>query len=252
MAFGVEFAVFFLGDPVKVPAKSVKNLFEELTTIDMFDVPHAGDESVDITVAVGGKFVSSAITVTADAFPRDDETRIDHGADEGNAFVGGLFILFLRVESEFELAAEIFFDNFDIAQELFVFIHGHKDEKVIHIAPIMLVPEVKLDIAIELVEENIRKELAGEITNDDAAAFGLIEETFAGWELFPVGAFAADGDIIHGLIEDDFVPEVAQSIIEAFLVVGVATDAVFAVRALAMVELLIQTPEDAFVQFLMV
>lgn len=252
LALGVELAVFFLWDPVKIPAKSIKNLFEKLAAIDVFDMSHTGDEPVDISVAVGGEFVGGAVTVAADAFAGDDETGIDHGANEGDTFVGGLFVLFLGVKGEFELAAEVLFDNFDIAQELFVLIHGYEDEKVIHIAPVVFISEVKLDIAIELVEENIREELAGEVADDDTAPFGLIEKAFTGRELLPVGALAADGDVVHRLVEDDFVPEVAQGIVEAFLIIGMTTDTVFAVGAFAVVELLFQTPEDPFVEFLMI
>lgn len=118
-------------------------------------------------------------------------------------------------------------------------VHWYKDEKVIYIASIMFVAEVKLDITVELVEENIREELTGEVADDDAAAFRLVEKTFAGWELFPVRAFAADGDIAHWFIKNYFMPKITQGVIEALLVVRVTADAVFAVGAFAVIKLFI-------------
>lgn len=205
----------------------------------MFNVTHAGDEAVDVAVAISGEFVSGAVAVATHAASGDDESRIDYSTDEGDAFVGGLLILFFGMESKFELAAEIFFDDFDIAQKLLVFVHRYEDEKVVHIATVMFIAEVKLNIAVELVEENVREKLAGEVADDNTATLGLIEETFARWKLFPIGAFAADGNIPHGFIKNHFMPEITQGIIEALFVVGVATNAVLAVGALAMVELFV-------------
>lgn len=249
LAFGL---IFFFGQPVEFPAKGIKNLLEKFATIDMFHVAHAGDKTVDIALTVGGEAISGAVAIIAHAFARNNEARIDHGANEGDALVGWLFVLLLGMESELELGAEIFFDNFDIAQELLVLVHRHQNEEVVHIASIMFIAEVKLDVAVELVEENIGEELTGEIADHDPAAFGLIEEAFAGRKLLPIGASTTDGDFAHGFVKNHFVPEIFESIIETLAVIGVAADIVLFVGAGAVIELLVQSPENAFVELFMI
>ncbi len=117
--------VFLFRYPIKFPAKSVKNLFEEFTTVDMFHVAHASDKTINISLAIGGKFVGGAITIAAHAFARYNKVWIDNGANERNAFVGRLFILFLGVEGEFEFGAKILFDHLHVAQKLLTFFHWH-------------------------------------------------------------------------------------------------------------------------------
>lgn len=92
--------VFVLGEPVIFPAETVKKFFEEAAGVDMFCRAHAGNEAVDIAFAAGGELVGGFESLAAGAATGDDEAGIDNGADERDAFVDGLTILFLRVEGE--------------------------------------------------------------------------------------------------------------------------------------------------------
>ena len=89
----------------------------------------------------------------------------------------------MGMESEFELEAEIFFDNADVTEELFALFHRDDNEEVVNIATVVLISEVELNEAVELIEEDVGEELAGEVADDDAAFFGLIEKTFVFWSL---------------------------------------------------------------------
>lgn len=184
----------------------------------------------------------------AGAAAGNDEPRIDDGADERYALVNGLFILFMWMESEFELLAEIFFDNTDITKELFALLHGDDDEKVVDVTTIMFVAKVELDEAIELVKEDIGEELASEITDNDAAFFGLVEEAFISGEFVPVTAVTVDADTVHRFVINDFVPDVLEEVVELVFVGGMTTNAVFVVGEFTMEELAFETPEDTFVE----
>ena len=97
---GFLFLIFFFGEPVIFPAEAVEKFFEEAARVDVFRRAHAGDETVDVAFAAGREFVSGFEGFAAGATARDDETRVDDGADEGNTFVDGLAVLLFRVKSE--------------------------------------------------------------------------------------------------------------------------------------------------------
>ncbi len=103
----------------------------------------------------------------------------------------------------------------------------------------MFITKIKLYKTVELIKKNIRQKLASEIANDDAATFGLIEQTFAGRKLFPVGAFATNSDVTHRFIKNDFVPEIFECVIQTLAVIGVAANAVLFVGTRTMVKLLL-------------
>lgn len=218
----------------------------------MFHAAHTGDEAFDITFAVSTEFVSGAITVAAGAFAGNDEARINHGADKRYALIDGLLVLFLRMESQAKFTEQEFANHLDIAEELGALTLGNDNEKIVDVATIMFIAEIKTDEAVELIEKDIRQELRGEIADDDAATVGLSEKTFGFREGFPVGATSTDGDIFHGLVIDNFVPEIFKDIIKPGLVGRVTTDAIFNVGTGAMIELLLETPEDTFIEFIVV
>lgn len=154
----------------------------------MFRGAHAGDEAINVAFATGRKFVGGFKSLAAGAAAGDDETGINNRADKGDTFVDGLTVLLFRVESEVEFAFEEFLDGVDVAEELLALVGGDDDEKVVDVATIIFVAEFKSDVTVELVEEDVGEELAGEVADDDAAAFGLVEKTFADGEVAPVGA----------------------------------------------------------------
>lgn len=129
---------------------------------------------------------------------------------------------------------------------------GNDNEKIVDVATIMFIAEIETDEAVELVKEDIRQELRSKIADDDAATLRLGEKTFGLRESLPVGASPADGDIFHGLVIDNFVPEIFKDVIKPGLVGRVTTDAIFDVGTGAMIELLFETPENAAVEFIMV
>ena len=154
-------------------------------------------------------------------------------------------------------------DGVDVAKELFALFGRNDDEEVVDIATVMFVAEVESDIAVELVEEDVGEELAGEVADDDATAFGLVEKAFADGEFAPVGARAADDDVFHGVVVDDLMPEEFDDLIKLVAVAGVTADAVF-MKILFVVEwdvrngvgvvfeLAVETPADAFVELAVV
>ncbi len=83
--------------PTIVPTVIIKEIFEKLLTVKMFDMAHAGDKAVEVLVGSGGDLVGSAVTVAANAFAGDDESGVDDGTGKGDAFGDGLLVLFLGV-----------------------------------------------------------------------------------------------------------------------------------------------------------
>ena len=152
------------------------------------------------------------------------------------------------MESEFEFEAEIFFDNADVAEELFALFHRDDDKKVVDVATVMLISEVELNEAVELVEKDIGEELAGEVADDDATLFGLIEKTFVFWEFIPVAAVTVNTNAFHRLVVDDLVPNVFKKIVEFMFVGRMAADVIFGVGEFTVEELAFEPPEDAFVE----
>lgn len=184
----------------------------------------------------------------AHATSGNNKSGVDDGADEWYAFVDRLFILFVGMESEFEFEAEIFFDNTDVAEELFALFHGDDDEKVVNVATVMLIPEVELNETVELVEKDIGEELAGEVADDDATLFGLIEKTFVFWEFIPVAAVTVNTNAFHRLVVDDLVPNVFKKIVEFMFVGRMAADVIFGIGEFTVEELAFETPEDALIE----
>lgn len=229
----------------------------------MFRRTHAGNKAVDVAFAASGKFIGGFESLAAGTSARNDEAGIDDGADERDAFFDGLAVLLFRVEGEVELALEELLDSVDVAEELFALLGGNNNEEVVDVAAVMFIAEVEGDIAVKLVEEDVGEELAGEVADDDAAAFGLVEEAFADGEFAPVGARPADDDVFHGVVMDDLVPEKLDDLVELVAVAGVATDAILMViffvverdvrNSVGVVfELAVETPTDAFVEFAVV
>lgn len=154
-------------------------------------------------------------------------------------------------------------DSVDVAEELFALFGGDDDEKVVDIAAVMLVTKIEGDEAVELVEENIGKELASQVADDDAAAFGLVEEAFRNGKVAPVGARAADDDVFHGIVVDDLFPEELDGLVELVAVASVAADAVFMIVFFVVewdvgsgigviFELAVETPTNTFIKFAVV
>lgn len=260
---GLLALVFVFGEPVIFPAEAVEKFFEETAGVDMFCGAHAGDEAVDVAFAASGKFVGGFESFAAGAATRDDEARVDYGSDERDTFVDGLAVLLFRVESEVKLAFEKLLDGVDVAEELFALLGGDNNEEVVDVATVMFITEVESDVAVELVEENIGEELTGEVADDDAAAFGLVEEAFADGELTPVGTRAADDDVFHGVIMDDLVPEEFDDLVELVAVAGMTADAVLMIIFFVIdrdmrsgvgviFELAVETPTNALVKFVVV
>lgn len=57
-------------------------------------------------------------------------------------------------------------DGVDVAEELFALFGGDDDEKVVDVATVMFVAEIEGYEAVELVEENVGKELTGQVAED--------------------------------------------------------------------------------------
>lgn len=97
---GFLFLVFFFREPVVFPAEAVEKFFEEAARVDVFRRAHAGDETVDVAFAAGGEFVGGFESLAAGATARNDEARVDDGADEGDTFADGLAVLLFWVKGE--------------------------------------------------------------------------------------------------------------------------------------------------------
>lgn len=154
-------------------------------------------------------------------------------------------------------------DGVDVAEKLFALLGGDDDEEVVDVAAVIFVAEVKGDVAVELVEKDVGEELAGEVADDDAAAFGLVEEAFRHGEVAPVGAGAANDDVAHGVVVDDLVPEELDGLVKLVAVAGVTADAVFVIIIFVVerdvgcgvgviFELTVETPADTLVKFAVV
>ncbi len=167
----------------------------------------AGEKPFDAAGAVGGELVGGGLGLAAGTMTGYDETRIDDGADEGGAFVDGLSVLLVGMESESELTLKIIANDIDIAHELMFLGHGDDDEKVVDVAAVMFVTEIEGDEAVELVEKDIGNELTGKIANDDTAAGFAMKETFVSGEGIPIFFGAADNNVFHRVIIDNLMPE---------------------------------------------
>lgn len=146
-----------------------------------------GNEAFDITDTAGGKLVGGGVGFATGAVAGDDKTRVDDATGEGDAFVGGLSVDFVGVESEVELTEKMI-DDSDVAHDLGFLRHGYDDEEVVDVAAIMFITEVDGDKAVELVEKDIGKELAGEIANNDTVAGAAVKEALVIGEGAPIFA----------------------------------------------------------------
>lgn len=187
----------------------------------------AGEEAFDFASAIGGETVGGLVSLATSAVAGNDETGIDDGADEGDTLVDGLSATFVRVKGKFEFLAEIFLDDADVAHELAFLGHRHNNEKIVNVATVMFVAEVDGDETVELVEENVGDELAGEVADDDAMAGLAIEKTFVGGKGCPFGFGAADDDIAHGVVVDNLLPKKLDGLVKLVAVVGATGDLVF-------------------------
>ncbi len=245
---------FGVADPVVFPAEAVENPFEKLAAIDVHESAFAGNEAGDFASAGGGEVVGGLVGFAAGAVAGNDEAGIDDGANERDAFADGLGFALVGMKGEIELVVEVFFDNADVAHELVFLRHRDDDVEIIDVATVMFVAELEGDETVELVEEDIRDELAGEVADDDAMAGFAIEEAFVGGEGGPFFLRAADDNAAHGVVVDDLMPEKLGGLVELVTVVRAAGDAVFgkiigweSARVDATLELAVEAPADAFV-----
>ena len=163
---------------LEVPAEGVEDFAEEMAAVDVSGAADAGEEAVDTAFAMGGETISGGKALAAAAGAEGDEMRVDDGADEGDAVVGGLAEALLRVESEAEVFFEEVVDDVDVAEELLTLGVGNDDEEIVDVAAVVGIAELEDDEAVELVEEDVGEELAGEVADDNAATLGLVKETF--------------------------------------------------------------------------
>lgn len=164
--------------PIKFPAETIEKIAEETAGINMEQGAFAGDDTFEITGAVGGEVVGGLVGFALGAVAGNDEARVSDGADKRYAFLDELFATLVRVEGEVELVAEIRFDDSNVADELLALLERDDDVEVIDVATVMFVAEIVSDETVELVEKDIGDELASEITNYDTATGAAIKKTF--------------------------------------------------------------------------
>lgn len=183
----------------------------------------ASNKTFDETFATSGKFVGGSVSFATGAVTWHDETGIDDGADERNAFVDGLSVDFVRMKGEFE-ALKILVDNGNVTHELRLLGHRNDNVKVVDVATVMSITEVESDEAVELIEIDIGEELTGEIADDDTVTGLAVEEAFVVGEGGPIFAGTADGDAVHWIVVDDLAPEELGGLVEFITIVGVTED----------------------------
>lgn len=163
--------------PVKFPAEAVEDGFEEFAAVDVEHGALAGDKTFDVAFAEGGEAVGSGVGLATGAVSRDDEPRVDDGADERRALVDILGAAFVWMEGELELVVEELFDHDDVAGELRFLRERHDDIEVVDVASVVGIAEVVDDETVELIEEDVGEELAGEIADDNTVAGLTVKET---------------------------------------------------------------------------
>lgn len=127
------------------------------------------DEAVNGALAASSETIGGGVSFATGAVSGYDETRINHSANKGNTFVGGLSVHLMGMKGEVEPVQKAV-DDGNITHYLRLLGDRDNDIKIIDVATVMLVAEVEGDEAVELVEEDVREELAGEITDDDAVS----------------------------------------------------------------------------------
>lgn len=226
---------------------------EESAAIDMQHGAFAGKEAVGLTEAGGSEAIGGLVGFAAGAVTGDDETGVDDGADEGDAFVGELLAALMRMESEMEIFEKVMLNDVDVADELILFRVGDDDIKVVDVATVMFIAEIHSNKTVELVEEDIGDELAGEIADDDAVAGLAIKETFVRRKGGPILLRAADGDAGHRVIINNLMPEEFHGMVEALAVARGTEDVILLeiigrkfVDGSVEAELTVETPANAF------
>lgn len=149
-----------------------------MAAVGVRDGADAGNDAVNVAVAVSGELVSGGEAFALAAVANSNEARVDDGADKGNAVSSGLAKALLGVQREVEFLFEEMADNVDVAQELRTLGGRNDDEEIINIATVVRIAEVVDNETVELVEENVGKELGSQIANDNAAALGLVKKAF--------------------------------------------------------------------------
>lgn len=229
MATFGEFALtpFFVANPVVFPAKTIENLFEKLTTVNVHHGAFARDKTGDLASAIGGEVVGGLVSLATGAVTGNNEPRIGDGADEGYAFVDGLCASFVWVEGEVEFIAEVAFDDADVTHELMFLGYGDNNEKVVNVAAIVLVAKVLSNETVELIEKDVGDELTSEVADDDAMPGLAIEKTFVGGKSGPFFFGATDNDVAHGVIINDLSPKKLDGLVELVSIIRAAGDAIF-------------------------
>lgn len=125
------------------------------------------------------------------------------------------------------MIAEVGTDNLDVTHELGFLGEGNDDIKIINVAAIVHIAEIKSNKAIKLIEEDIREELAGKIADYDTMTRFAVEEAFVGRKGCPIFTGSTNDNIAHGVVVDDLVPEELDGLVELVAVARAAGNLVF-------------------------
>ena len=137
----------------------------------MLQATHAREDASRVTDTLGGEAVGGLVSLALGATARDDESWENGSANKGRTMIDGLDIAFLGVKGEIELFAQKALDQIDVAQQLLSAFERNKNIEIIDIATIMGITQLVDNVTVELIKENIGKQLAGEIADHDAIAF---------------------------------------------------------------------------------
>lgn len=214
----------------------------------MLQATHAREDASRVADALGGETVGGLVSLALGAAAGDDEPRENGSANERRTMIDGLDIAFLGVKGEIELLAQKALDQIDVAQQLLSAFERNENIKIIDIATIMGITQLMDNVTVELVKENVGKQLAGEIADHDALAFWLAEKTLVAGQLAPIGAAPANSNVAHGLIIDNFLPDIAEQTIKGLTILGEAANVVLEVGAIRMEKLLLKAPKHAAIE----
>ena len=214
----------------------------------MFQATHAREDASRVADALGGETVGGLVSLALGAAAGDDEPRENGSANKGRTMIDGLDVAFLGVKGEIELLAQKALNHVDIAQQLISAFERNENIKIIDIATIMGIAQLVDNVTVELVKENIGKQLAGEIANHNALTFWLAEKTLVTGQLAPIGAASANSDVAHGLIIDNFLPDIAEQTIKGLTILGEAANVVLEVGTIRMEKLLLKAPKHAAIE----
>ena len=214
----------------------------------MFQATHARKDASRVTDALGGEAVGSLVSLALGAAARNNEPRENGSANERRTMIDGLDIAFLGVKGEMKLLAQEALDQVDVAQQLLSAFERDKNIKIVDIASIMGITQIMDNVTVELIKENIGKQLAGEVADHDALTFRLAEKTLVAGQLAPIGAASANSNVAHGLIIDNFLPDVAEQTIKGLTILGEAANVVLEVGTIRMEKLLLKAPKHAAIE----